>query len=197
MILESSIQIRIMSIKKKTAKRKPGRPTTFTTSLGEKICRRLSMGDVTIKALCELTGMPTRQTLHNWTLADVEFFGAFARARALATFVWEEELRELVDGAEATAKAFSGEKGAGAVVQAIKLRADTYRYLMSRHNPDFYGDRSKLELTGKGGGPVEVAQSVGLSKEDEQEVARIRKLSDGIALKVPTRARLGCNGNGN
>ena len=47
------------------AKLQDGRPSTYTPEIAEIICRRLADGE-SLRMICAVAPMPTRQTVRNW-----------------------------------------------------------------------------------------------------------------------------------
>jgi hypothetical protein len=56
------------------AKRRPGRPTSYSVEMVETICDLLSTGK-TLTAICQKPGMPGTTTVHRWLGEHVEFRG--------------------------------------------------------------------------------------------------------------------------
>lgn len=79
----------------------------------------------------------SRQTLDNWAGAHPEFLDAVKDARDLALAWWEDQ----------------GQTG----LRAEKFNATAFIFQVKNRFRDDYADRTSLEHTGKGGGPIEYA----------------------------------------
>src|SRR5262249_23209911 len=60
--------------------RKRGRPSTFTQTVADELCRRLADGE-TLRAICRDPGMPGKTTVMQWLAEQPEFRDQYARAR--------------------------------------------------------------------------------------------------------------------
>lgn len=101
----------------------------------------------------------SRQTLHNWAEAHPEFLDALTRAKTHAQRWWED----------------AGQSG----LFMPAFNASVYGKSMAARFPEDWRESRGLELTGKGGGPVqsEVKTSLdvsGLSIEQLRAIASIR-----------------------
>lgn len=85
-----------------------------------------------------------RETLDEWAKVHPEFSDAIMRARGESQAWWEAEVQ----------------KG----IWSREFNAAAWAKSMSARFPDEYSDRSKLELTGKGGGPIEMDDSARAAK---------------------------------
>jgi len=110
------------------AKRKHGRPITYSPELAAEILRRVSTGE-TLREVCRTPGMPPEATVRGWHLRDIEGFGAqYARARQAQIEGWSDEI-----------VAISNERDCEP--NDRRVRIDTKRWLMSKIVPKKYGDR--------------------------------------------------------
>lgn len=55
------------------------------------------------------------------------------------------------------------------VIRRSELRVDTRKFLMSKLHPEVYGDRSKVEVMGEGGGAVEYSTDRPMNAEQKAE----------------------------
>lgn len=137
-----------------------GRPSLYTESIAEHVCREISKGR-SLKAICrEDEGTPGHSTVLEWVADDREGFSdRYAHACHLRLHVLAEELLEISD--DGTNDTYVDEKGRERVdydvVQRSKLRVDSRKWLLSRLMPEKYGDRQRLEHSGAiAGGDVHV-----------------------------------------
>lgn len=88
--------------------------------------------------------MPAMASVFKWLREDNEFSQQYARAKEEGSEAWHEELAELGDEAIDLAQRVDP-KSSGAVVQAVKLKADNIKWMMSKMKPKKYGD--KMDVT--------------------------------------------------
>ena len=126
---------------------KRGRPTSYTKELGDIICSQIADG-TSLKRICEAENTPDKKTVYMWMRTNEDFRNNYAQATLDRTEAQLEELNEL--GAESIQTALStGDKRAGAVVQAYKLKADNMKWVMARMKPKKYGDKIDMTTDGK------------------------------------------------
>lgn len=118
------------------------RPTIYDPSFCDTVLEMGAVGKSKAQMAAQL-GV-CRQTIENWCSQFPEFMDAITRARVLAQAWWEERARESL-----------GDRNFNAALWAKS---------MSARFPDEYSDRSKLELTGKDGGPVKIDDSQAATK---------------------------------
>lgn len=106
-------------------------------------------GNVTLSARAINTG---RRTVYEWREADDVFAKAWDRAVKIAVIGLEDEARvRAEDGVDEPV--FHGGKQCG----TVRRYSDTLLiFLLKAHNPEKYRENSRMELTGAGGGPVQV-----------------------------------------
>ncbi len=75
---------------------KPGRPTTFTPVMAERIVSLLWQGH-SLKKISEMEGMPSDSTIDGWMEKDAEFSGRCAQARAHASDRRVDEIIDIAD----------------------------------------------------------------------------------------------------
>lgn len=118
-----------MTKRKATAEHKPaGRPSTYTTEIGQEICRRISAGE-SLRTICLHAAMPARETVLGWVRTHPDFHTRHAHARE-----WQGHY--LVDEAIDNIRfADSPEKLAKA-----RLFFDAAKWAASKLAPKSYGD---------------------------------------------------------
>lgn len=133
-----------------------GRKSTFTEKIAAEICERLSRGEP-LAVICRDEHMPAVSTVSDWKQEHKAFSVAFARARldgfdALAAQCLEISDDETHDWLMTRKGAITNEVAIG----RAKLQVETRLKLLAKWYPTRYGDRTHMELTGAGGGPVQV-----------------------------------------
>ena len=145
----------------------------YSEELAQEICRHIA-DCVSLRAIAAMEGMPTTATIMSW-LADSskpEFLEQYARAREAQAEKMAEDILAIADE-ECTmvradkhgTKDDDGEGNTVVVFDATavarnKLRVDARRWLASKMAPKKYGDKVQAELTGAGGGAIQVASTV-------------------------------------
>ncbi len=136
-----------------------GRPSKYTDEIAEEICRRLALGE-SLLAICRDDHLPHESTVRNWALDDTGgFFTKYERARVLQAHNMFDETLVIADDNQSDV--VIDEKGIrtvnGEVVQRSRLRVDTRKWYLSKVLPKLYGDKTHMEVSAPGGGPVEIA----------------------------------------
>jgi hypothetical protein len=156
----------------------PGRPSLFTSEIGEEVCRRLyeSEGNdipESLRQICSDPDMPARATVHRWLNENTEFRDQYARAREIRMDALVDRMVWLSMEAKTKATGAPGTGEAGAKVAAYKLEIDTIKWILSREYAREYGDKISQEISGPGGGPVRTEGEYRPSPEDEAMLRRI------------------------
>jgi hypothetical protein len=105
------------------------------------ICQQIADGR-SLRWCCEQENMPDKWTVLKWLDEDAELSAQYARAREQQADHFAEELIEIVDTEPDAARA--------------RVRMDARKWIASKLQPKRYGDRVAQEITGPGGGPVQV-----------------------------------------
>ena len=145
----------------------------YSEELAQEICRHIA-DCVSLRTIAAMEGMPTAATIMSW-LADgskPEFLEQYARAREAQADKMAEDILTIADEECTTVRAdkhgTKDDDGAGntavvfdaTAVARNKLRVDARRWLASKMAPKKYGDKVQAELTGAGGGAIQVASTV-------------------------------------
>lgn len=140
--------------KKKTSNtnqpRKPGRPTTYTEELADRICAELACGN-SMRTVCKAEDMPAMSTVFLWLRTHQSFSEQYAQAKAEAADALVEEMLDIADDATNDWMETHGPDGEetgyklnGEHVQRSKLRVDTRKWIASKLKPKKYGERLDL-----------------------------------------------------
>lgn len=132
---------------------------TYSPALGEAICLLLEQNG-NLRETCRTLGLSVTTVLR-WSddAALAPFPEQYARAKAAGLQLMASDLEAIADGQLPT-------MWPGTDVpmppdpQRDRLRVDTRKWLLSKCLPKLYGDKLTAELTGPGGGPVEVVRRV-------------------------------------
>ena len=124
------------------AKRKPGRPTQFTSAIASAICTRLAAGE-TLRAICRDRSLPAEEVVRGWVIDRPAFASAFKRAREIGYATLADQILEIAD--DASADSYVDEKGKpradAEAIQRSRLRIETRKWLLMKVLPRVWGDR--------------------------------------------------------
>lgn len=135
------------SARKAAAKKQPTVSERIEAFGIEAVCERLSNG-MTMTALAEEIGV-TVGKLSQWIASDEEHSARAREARIHAARIWDEKALSVVEQALDPFE-----------LQRAKELAHHYRWRASKTAPKEYGDKVQTELTGAGGGAIQVASTV-------------------------------------
>lgn len=121
-----------------------GRPICYTKEKGDLICEGISEGKSLTKVI-SAEGMPSVATVFKWMREYPEFLKNYETAREERTELQNEMLLDMGDEAVVMAE---NSEAPSAVVSAVKLKADNFKWVMSKMKPKRYGD--KMDVTSDG-----------------------------------------------
>lgn len=122
---------------------KPGRPSTFSQEIADRICELMVSG-LDMEEICARKDMPSRMTVWRWQRDRPDFDRQCARAReALADFELHK-MKMLVDNCDETN------------VNSVRAKLNHYQWRVMKIAPRIYSDKAQIEVTGANGGPVQV-----------------------------------------
>jgi len=165
------------------------RAVSFSKGLADRICLALLSGQP-LKDICEGEGMPVYSTVMKWNSDNVGGFREMlASANALKYIAWEDECVQIADDSRndwmERLNRKTGEMETVSDSENIarsKLRIETRMKIMSKRS-DLYSDRSTVEHTGAGGGPIEIDH---LSPAEEQRIVNFFMMSNRVSYDVDT-----------
>lgn len=131
--------------------KKLGRPTRYTKTMGERICKQIREGK-TLRYICEPENMPHRSTILRWRfMPSLQVFrNQYDAAMIDRVDSFADEIVDIAD--DGTNDTYVDDMGNVRtdtdVIQRSKLRIETRLKLMAKLKPKTYGD--KLDLTSGG-----------------------------------------------
>ena len=132
---------------------------------------------VSLRKICEMSGMPSRRSIFYWLQNNGEFRERYEIARLMQVEYWAHEIIEIAD--DASGDFVINERGDRVMdneaINRARLRVDARKWLMSKLHPQRYGDRVTADIT---------------VKRD------MRELSDGELLQIVGRVEDGTNEGG-
>lgn len=124
-----------------------GRPSSFTQEIADEVCRQLAEGK-SMRKVCKAENMPDMTTIFRWLRTNDKFCQQYVKAKEESTDALHEDLTELGDEAIELAQTVDS-KASNAVVQAVKLKSDNLKWVMSKLKPKKYGDKVDMTTNGK------------------------------------------------
>jgi hypothetical protein len=136
----------------------------FSQAKFDEICALIAAGGKksSLRAVCELPGMPTRQTFNEWRKRSKELQEQYDNACLDRADVMFDEIVEIADECRTGTKTVTKETASGKftetteidMVERAKVQIDARKWVLARMNRKKYGDRVTNELVGEGGGAV-------------------------------------------
>lgn len=125
----------------------------------------MALGE-SLRKICRDEGMPDESTVRLWAVSNRNgFYPHYARARESQMEAMAEDIIDIADDKEEDP-------------QRARLRVDTRKWLMSKIAPKVYGDRTRHELTGAGGGPIKTQD---LSRLSDEQLAALNAILGTVA----------------
>lgn len=155
--------------------RKTGRPTRYTVELGDKICALLAEGR-SLSSICLADGMPTRSTVLLWVVKGERgdetysaFSDSYGRARQSQAHSLIDDVIDIADDSSGDEKFVRGQRVLNKeFVARSRLRVEARFKLAAQQHPELFGEKAKLELSGKLGLTHEDALKK-LAEQDDPE----------------------------
>jgi len=135
-----------------------GRPSTvpYDPELGIELCKLVSAGAKLSDAIIELWRPEdnegkklTPRMVHGWTLLNPEFGALYAAACDKRVPALENDLLEIADDADRDFRIAENGKSVADKEQLLrsKLRIEARQWIMSRRNPQQWGDKSTVDVS--------------------------------------------------
>lgn len=130
-----------------------GRPSTYTTELGESICARVANAE-SLLSVCSAEEMPDYSTVMRWQKSNAEFRDNLARAREdMADFVSHQLIAIADEQSEDWVNTKFGPVFNKEAAARSRIRIEARLKLMQLLKPKSYGE--KLGITDGEGGPLQ------------------------------------------
>jgi len=128
----------------------------YTQELADEICSLFSEGK-SMRYICELEGMPSKQTLFNWFRTKTGFVDQYARAKEESADAFADDILGIAD--DSTNDYMEKKNNDGSTYEALnseniqrsRLRIDSRKWLASKLKPKKYGDKIQTEHSGNVG----------------------------------------------
>lgn len=133
-----------------------GRPSKYTDEIAERIYSEMVNGKDMVE-ICQADDMPDRGTVYRWMVQRPEFAALCARAReALADYEFYRA-KKLAD--ECTEEN----------VNSARVKLNHLQWRIMKVSPKNYGDKTRSEITGADGGPIEMQATTVDARQLEPE----------------------------
>ena len=134
----------------------------FDQAIADRVCEELAKG----RSLLQISrdeGMPAESTLRLWEEKNPEHAANSLRARAYGCHSLAEECIDIADNGRNDWMAQEdpdnpGYRVNGEHIQRSRLRIDTRMRLIGKWLPKVYGEKTHTELTGPGGGALQIEE---------------------------------------
>lgn len=139
-----------------------GRPTDYSTDLGERICTEIATNAEGLESICNrVAEFPTPKTVYAWRIHRKDFCEMYMRAREQQAQLLADQIFTIADTTEpGEVVTIKGEGDGETTKRKIsdmtehrKIRIDARKFLAMKLLPRVYGE--KKEITGPDGGPVQ------------------------------------------
>lgn len=130
-----------------------GRPSSFSPEVAEQYCERLRTRSQS--SVCEDPDMPDHKTIARWEAANPEFARECARSIQARAEYMARRVQDVAD------------KSTWRTAPADRVKLSAYQWLAEKLDHNKYGSKSRTELTGANGGPIEVKRSAADFSDDE------------------------------
>lgn len=152
-------------------------PRPLPDSVKEAICLRVAEG-ATVRECAGKDGLPSKSAIFLALRHDKDFAEAYGLARELQLSCWEDELLAIANDTSKD-RAADGSHDVEHIARA-KLRVNTLQWILSRRDPRRYGDRVAAELSGPGGGALQIEHG-----QSPLELARMVAFTMELAKRNP------------
>ena len=125
--------------------------TNYTDELLLKICALIASG-LSLRKVCNLPGMPDRQTFYNWMAKYPQVIDQYAQASKTRRSEKFEEIEDIANEEQD--------------VQRARLKIDVIKWQLSKEEPKKYGDRQIV--AGDDDSPLTVITKIPFSFNDKK-----------------------------
>lgn len=123
-----------------------GRPSDFTQETADAICELIADG-MSLRAICRDEAFPAKSSVFKWLGQHEAFADQYERAREAQADSMADDIADIADRSDID----PNDK---------RVRIDARKWLAGKLRPKKYGDKVTAELTGDGGGPIQIITGV-------------------------------------
>lgn len=132
-------------------------PENVRKEIQEKILARLMSGEH-LTAICRSKEMPELKSIYQWLQTDAVFAERYSFAREVAAQIMCDEIVEIADNCNEDWTECA--KLNKASVERAKIMIDARKWTLATTMPRRYGNKSNIEISGKDGGAITMANAV-------------------------------------
>ena len=131
-------------------------PREYDPETGDAICERLIEGE-SLRSICRDPAMPATSTVCKWLANTPAFAEQYTRAREAQADTLADEIVDIADDGR---RDYTNDPETGREIvdhdhiARSRLRVDARKWVASKLKPKKYGDSTRLEHSGPGGGPM-------------------------------------------
>ena len=149
------------------------------------VCSEIALGKSLRSILDSDDNLPSSSTFLEWMGAASFLAEQYAHARQMAYELLADEIVAIADENYTTDEHGVKERLSSEAIQRNRLRVDTRKWMLSKMLPKVYGEKLTQEVTGKGGGPIQLA-AVDLRGLSDSELDDMQKLLDKVGSDEPS-----------
>jgi len=143
------------------------------------VCYQIAQGRSLRSILDNDDDLPSPSVFLKWIGACSILREQYTHARQMAYELLADEIVSISDENYTTDEHGVKERLSSEAIQRNRLRVDTRKWMLSKMLPRVYGDKLTQEVTGKGGGPIQLA-AVDLRNLSDSELDDMQKLLDKV-----------------
>ena len=148
----------------------------------EFVCYQIAQGR-SLRSICDSDdNLPNADGFLKWLEGAPALRTQYARAREAGYLLLADEIVDIADENYTTDEHGVRERLTNEAIARNRLRVETRKWMLAKMLPKVYSDRVTQEITGKGGGPIQLA-AVDLRNLSDQELIEMetlmKKIEDG------------------
>jgi hypothetical protein len=121
----------------------------YTPEIGQRICAKM-VGGKSLRSICDMEGMPCKQTVMTWLQKHPEFLEIYRIAQQERAEGYFEEIADIADDGSNDWMSNNdpdnpGYKFNGEHFGRSRLRVDTRKWICAKMNPKKYGDKIDVD----------------------------------------------------
>jgi hypothetical protein len=121
----------------------------YDPEVAARVCEIMMIEGFSLRKICEMPGMPSRQSIFNWLEKSEEFRQRYETARMMQAELLSHQIIEIAD--DTSGDFVINERGERVVdhenINRSRLRIDARFRLMGKLNPAKYAERTVADLT--------------------------------------------------
>ena len=145
--------------------------------LQEKILELLMKGEH-LTGICKRKDLPSLDCVYSWLRKDKEFAERYSFSREVAAQIMCDEIIEIADDSgDDWIDGWDGRKLNRDAIERSRLKIDARKWTLAKMMPRKFGNQASIEVTGRDGGAITMANSV-------IPIEELRKMRDDMNRKI-------------